>query len=1266
MKSLKIFGLSLLMLSAIFALNTFGQTAERFVYKDRQVIGKQPADQPVRVKPTAKDGVLLADRDGVLIADRDGVLIADFIPEVANTINYSFLGANNGTLTNMATGTTTLVAANLDDTASALTSIGFDFYFQGVRYTQFGVNDNGNIRLGAASQTSTPYQPLAQAGIPIITAYGADQRTHLTGKVHFKVIGAAPNRTLVIEWLNSQANFNAGGTADLTYQVRLNETTGIIEFVYGVMTMSVAGAASADSNDPQIGFSSNSTAGNVGSVTAPQTGAPPPSYNGASATPTNNLYVAGAITTLSNAVDGSRTIFTFTPPVPPSPAGAGISPITATSLTLNWADVAGETQYAIFRSTDNVTFTFIGSAAENATSFLDSGLTPSTTYFYHVNAVSEGALSTDLAMSAATAPAGSDSCLAAGGNWSAPGTWADGTVPTAGDNVTIQAGCTVTIDVTTAVAINVTVQSGGTLQYITTPASTLTVNADLTIDAGGTFTAGSGVLLTHILNIGGSTTASSAAGNLTVNGTFDMNTTAGVTTNFFGTTNGTLSGAGATADFFALVGQKGTNQTAVLDVTRVITISSPAASGSRLTVNGGTVKISSATVGTPWFGSNTITGANGRLWLNNAGASLQCVGTGTSATGAGSPTFTGQLRVDSGLFGYGQGNNTLTFTATTGSLVMNGGTINMFGNLLFSANSSMTMTAGDINVDPQNVTASAATNNIVRFTGPNVVAFTGGTVTIVDPHAATGTGRALSFSTSSAATYNLQGGTFRFGDGVSTTAGSVDGFDIDPFVGTALVALGNVTVNNTATNAATRFVRISNALAPFQAFILGDLNVNSAGGSRFNLNGHLVAFGKDIINDGIIDGTTASSRLYWIGNGVASNYSGSGTQIAPLQSWDVDNALGVSINSGITNVVTRRIILFTGGVNAGADKLTLGNGDATVNVVQIGNTTTPTAAGGLNTLPTFNLGAGGQSNSYLNTVSSYVMGNEINPARTLVSLTYNDTTAGHTLTQTGGNLLVTGALALTNGVVLTNNQVLTHNGAATRTTGYVDGILNRSYTATGAYTYFVGQGGFSPVLATITALTTNPSDLSVQPFDATLAGFSPTQSISRNWLLTENGNLTADISLTYLVADENGNEADYRVYRRNGAGVATDLCGAPCVNTGTNVAGPALGVVDFGRFTAAEAITPTGVTANLSGRIWAAGGMMPIANVRVILSGGPLTESRTVYTGHFGYYNFEDLPVGHDYVVTVKARRFSFTSPSRIINLQNSVSDADFTALPQW
>ena len=242
---------------------------------------------------------------------------------------------------------------------------------------------------------------------------------------------------------------------------------------------------------------------------------------------------------------------------------------------------------------------------------------------------------------------------------------------------------TVTLDTTALVCNNLTIGGGtsGTLQYQATPLAGLTVNGSITINSGGTFTAGAGVLTTHTLAVGG-TASTVSAGSITNNGTFDMNTTAGVTVTFAGNINGTLSGAGATYDFFSITVNKGTTSAPILDVTSVITINAPAVAASNLTVTAGTFRLSSASTLTPYFGAATISASAGRLWLNNAAASIQCVGTGTTLASAGSPTVTGELRIDNGTFGYGAGANTLTLTSGSGILTMNGGTLNMFGAVL--------------------------------------------------------------------------------------------------------------------------------------------------------------------------------------------------------------------------------------------------------------------------------------------------------------------------------------------------------------------------------------------------------------------------------------------------------------------------------------------------------------------------------------------------------------------------------------------------------
>jgi hypothetical protein len=1165
--------------------------------------------------------------------------VSTILPEAVTATTYPFTSSAGVPLEDMSTGTTQLVGANLDDTASAVTDIGFDFWLDGVRFAQFSVNANGLCRLGTVVIGTTFTNSLASTtNSPQIAPYWDDLRTGTNGKVHYKVVGSAPNRKLIVEWLNEQIpRGSAGATGAGTFQMWLFETTGVIEFVYGtgVVVNSTNGGYS-------VGLQSG-VATNFASVT---TSVPSVSYAAANDTQTN------AIT--------AGTAYIFTPNVPAAPTGLSFAPVAGTTIQLNWTDNAtNEVGYVIYRSTDGVNYTFIAQTAANATSYNDTGLQPTTTYFYRVHAVTEGALSTPaLSGSQVTPAAGNISSTAAGGNWSSAATWVGGVVPTASDNVTIVDAATVTIDVTTAACLNLTVGQGtsGVLQYAAGSASTLTAGADVTVSAGGTFTAGSGVLLTHVLNIGGNSSGSVSAGNLTVSGIFDMNTTAGVTTNFFGSTDGTLSGTGATCDFFAIVMNKGSSITPTLDVTRVITIGAPAASANRLNTLNGTFKLSSASALTPWFGSQTLVAATGRLWINNANATVTVVGVGTG-TGAGAPTINGTLRVDHGTFGYGSGNNTMTIGAA-GTLIIGGAdaTVNQFGAVSFTTGATFTMTAGNFNVDPQAANNLAATTNIVRFNSVNV-AFTGGTLTIVDPHAATGTGVALSISTSNGATFNFVGSTISFGDGVSTTAGSVDGFDLDTFVGLALVPIGNVVVNNTATNAATRFVRAANALSPFTQLYGGNLTITNAGGSEFRLNGHLVGVSGNIINNGTINGTVASSRLYFLGAGSAQTYSGTGTSVTPLQSFDVDNPLGVTIDPAVTQIVTLRIILFSGGIT-NTNKLTLGNGGATSGIVQIGNTTTATAAGTLDVAPVFNLGTAGEIVSYLRTTTSRTTGNEINPSRTLASLTYDDNDVTHTLTIAGGDLTVTGTTTLTNGRIVTGSNALAIGsaGTVTRTAGYVDGNLRKTYAAAASKVFEVGTAnGYSPVTVNATA-GTFPADFTAKATQGPQPAVNPATSIQRYWTLNATG-ITADLTFQYLATDVMGTEANYRVIRVIG-GTSVSFP-TSTVNTGTHTA-TLTGVSVFSDWTVGETSAPTAAPATIRGQVTTPEGM-PLGGVIVNLGGSQ--SARTITDGN-GLYRFDNVETNKLYIVRPDRANYTFSPSERVFALNADKTDAVFTATP--
>ena len=123
-----------------------------------------------------------------------------FSSNIISAATYSFT-AGTAVLEDMSSGTTQLVGPGVDDTASPVSNIGFDFWYDGVRHSQFSVNPNGLARLGSLSvsgafNNATGFATTTNA--PKIAPYFEDLCVGSNGKVHFKTVGSAPNRKLVV------------------------------------------------------------------------------------------------------------------------------------------------------------------------------------------------------------------------------------------------------------------------------------------------------------------------------------------------------------------------------------------------------------------------------------------------------------------------------------------------------------------------------------------------------------------------------------------------------------------------------------------------------------------------------------------------------------------------------------------------------------------------------------------------------------------------------------------------------------------------------------------------------------------------------------------------------------------------------------------------------------------------------------------------------------------------------------------------------------
>lgn len=273
-----------------------------------------------------------------------------------------------------------------------------------------------------------------------------------------------------------------------------------------------------------------------------------------------------------------------------------------------------------------------------------------------------------------------------------------------------------------------------------------------------------------------------------------------------------------------------------------------------------------------------------------------------------------------------------------------------------------------------------------------------------------------------------------------------------------------------------------------------------------------------------------------------------------------------------------------------------------------------------------------------------------------------------------GNATVTNSLTLT-GISNTGANTLTLGCDATVTGGgtnnYVVGNMQKQFCTTGSFTFPVGttpdnmltdngipmMPEYSPFTANVTAVGVVPSSLTVSVVDGTLAGSDPMQSVSRYWDVTETGDLTADISFTYLDQDITGMESGFQVLRR-ASGMTTVFAGG-MVDAMTNT-GTAPGVTNFSQW-GAGMLAPTAANGSISGQVLTANGQ-GIRNAVVMVTGGGLSEPRYVQTGSFGKYQIDELQLGQTYVVTVISKRYIFQNPSFVINLDGDLSNINFEA----
>jgi Secretion system C-terminal sorting domain/G8 domain len=331
----------------------------------------------------------------------------------------------------------------------------------------------------------------------------------------------------------------------------------------------------------------------------------------------------------------------------------------------------------------------------------------------------------------------------AAGTWSTATSWLPLGVPTAADNVTIQAGQTITMDANPGACNNLTIS--GTLTWTT--GRTLNVSGNLLLNSGGTITG----TATGVLNVAGTFTAAagtetigpdqiSIASASTFNGVVTY-TSAGGNQNFTGAVtmnngSGITYASGKTVNFLTSLSTNGSvifsgTATGGLVVGSTLNV----ASGSVLSIGSTTMVVSGATTDN---GDIVFTNANGTKTLNTltiaSGATWDCSGYDIKFALSGNLTNNGTFNASAtttGLNEYKFTSSTATLTGTltipnlnvaSGAVLTNTNTLmitdSMYGSGQFVQGTGATLQYNSGKTITVNTFNPGATGNLVDYDYP--------------------------------------------------------------------------------------------------------------------------------------------------------------------------------------------------------------------------------------------------------------------------------------------------------------------------------------------------------------------------------------------------------------------------------------------------------------------------------------------------------------------------------------------------------------------
>ena len=254
----------------------------------------------------------------------------------------------------------------VDDAASSVMNMGFDFILCGDAYSQFSVSSNGIFHLGSnlastGTQAAMFNSSYYSTSLPKISGIARDLGTGSDGYVKYQLTGTSPNRVFVCEFAMGYT-YGASYSGDVKWQIQLHEDSSRVVIVYGP----VAPVTTPTSFQIGLGAASDDIA---------------------VINPTNHTidYVNGPTSTTYSTWPGAGRYYDFVPSVITcqKPFAALVDSITSTSALFSWQDTSGAVEWAVTLEGGSSTF----STTTFDSSYHFTGLSPLTSYTVRVASI---------------------------------------------------------------------------------------------------------------------------------------------------------------------------------------------------------------------------------------------------------------------------------------------------------------------------------------------------------------------------------------------------------------------------------------------------------------------------------------------------------------------------------------------------------------------------------------------------------------------------------------------------------------------------------------------------------------------------------------------------------------------------------------------------------------------------------------------------------------------------------------------------------------